>query len=154
VIQQRGEFKTDLAYYRSSRNGRGCGKHNQRYLLIKMSTTKVAQGLDAISTYTLDDGLGLNALSDSENYMKGIRENTTGRTRTLGMWQSCPDCGLQNKQQYFIPRDHKYELNEEIERKDVLIQIIKARVILFLWQKRIQYYIQVQNRREKQHTEF
>jgi rubredoxin len=34
------------------------------------------------------------------------------------MGQSCPDCGLQNKQQYFIPRDHKYELNEEIERKD------------------------------------
>ena len=118
MIQQRGEFETDLAYYRSSRNGRGCGKHNQRDLLIKMSTTKVAQGLYAISTYTLDDGLGLNALSDSENYKKGIRENTTGRTRTLGMWQSCPDCSLQNKQQYFIPRDHKYELNEEIERKE------------------------------------
>jgi hypothetical protein len=89
VIQQWGEFETDLAYYRSSRNRRGCGKHNQRDLLIKMSTTR-STGLDAISTYTLVDGLGLNALSDSEKYKKGVRENTTGRTRTLGMWQSCP----------------------------------------------------------------
>jgi hypothetical protein len=66
---------------------------------VKQKTEQVSelntlQGLDAMSTYTLDDGLGLNALSDSEKYKKGIRENTTGRTRTLGIWQSCPDCGL------------------------------------------------------------
>jgi Zn finger protein HypA/HybF involved in hydrogenase expression len=53
-----------------------------------------------------------------ESCKKGIRENITGKNRTLGIWQSCADCGLQNKTQHFIPRDHQYELNEEIERKE------------------------------------
>ena len=43
-------------------------------------------GYDATTTYPLDDGLGINALPDSEKYKKGIRENTTGRARTLGIW--------------------------------------------------------------------
>ena len=75
-------------------------------------------GYDAITTYTLDDGLEINALPDSEKYKKGIRENTTGRARTLGIWISCSDCGLQSKQQEFIPAYHQHELNEEIERKE------------------------------------
>jgi hypothetical protein len=70
------------------------------------------------------------------------------------MWQSCPDCGLQNKQQYFIPRDHKYELNEEIERKECPDPDYKSKSYSVFMAERIQYYIQVQNRREKQHTEF
>ena len=41
-----------------------------------MSTVKKdAMGYDATTTYPLDDGLGINALPDSEKYKKGIREN-------------------------------------------------------------------------------
>jgi hypothetical protein len=75
--------------------------------------------------------------------MEGIRENTTGRASTIGIWISCPDCGLHNKHQEFIPRDHHYELTEDVERTECLTQIVKVRTVLFLWQKRIQYFIQV-----------
>ena len=50
--------------------------------------------------------------------MEGIRENTTGRASTIGIWISCPDCGLHNKHQEFIPRDHHYELTEDVERTE------------------------------------
>ena len=73
---------------------------------------------DAITTYTINDGLGINALPDSEKYKKGIRENTTGRARTLGIWMSCPDCGFNRKFQEFIPNDYSIELSEDIERKE------------------------------------
>ena len=59
-------------------------------------------GYDAITTYPLDDGLGINSLPDSGKYKKGIRENTTGRARTPGIWNSRPECGLQSRQQEFI----------------------------------------------------
>ena len=81
-------------------------------------TPKDALGYDAISTYTINDGLGINALPNSKKYKKGIRENTTGRARTLGIWMSCPDCSFNKKFQEFIPRDHQYELTEDIERKE------------------------------------
>jgi hypothetical protein len=81
-------------------------------------TPKDALGYDAISTYTINDGLGINALPDSKKYKKGIRENTTGRARTLGILMSCPDCSFNKKFQEFIPRDHQYELTEDIERKE------------------------------------
>ena len=55
---------------------------------------KDAMGYDAISTYLPLDGIGINALPDSEKYKRGIKENTTGKTRTLGIWMSCPDCGI------------------------------------------------------------
>jgi hypothetical protein len=65
-------------------------------MLLNNTTTtpKDAKGYDAISTYTINDGPGINALPDSEEYKKGIREKTTGRARTLGIWMSCPDCGF------------------------------------------------------------
>ena len=43
---------------------------------------KDADGYDAMSTYFPLDGLGINALSDSEKYKRGIKENRTGKTRT------------------------------------------------------------------------
>lgn len=75
-------------------------------------------GYDTMSTYLPIDGLGINALPDSEKYKKGIRENTTGRARTLGIWMSCPDCGINRKFQEFITNDDGIELSEDIERKE------------------------------------
>jgi hypothetical protein len=66
-------------------------------------TPKDAYGYDAMSTYLPIDGIGINALSDSEKYKRGIKENRTGKTRTLGIWMSCPDCGINRKFQEFIP---------------------------------------------------
>jgi hypothetical protein len=80
-------------------------------------TPKDAYGYDAMSTYLPLDGLGVNALPDSEKYKRGIKENTTGRTRTLGIWMSCAKCGIDRKFQFFIPNDHGIELGEEIEMK-------------------------------------
>jgi hypothetical protein len=51
---------------------------------------------------------------------------------------SCPDCGFNKKFQEFIPRDHQYELTEDIERKSVLTQIVRARTFLSLWLRKIQ----------------
>jgi hypothetical protein len=82
------------------------------------TVAKDALGYDAISTYTINDGLGINALPDSEKYKKGIRENTTGRVRTLGIWMSCPDCGISRKFQEFIPNGYGIEICEDIERKE------------------------------------
>ena len=56
---------------------------------IEMSTARDALGYDAITTYLPIDGLGINALPDSEKYKRGIKENRIGRTRTLGIWMSC-----------------------------------------------------------------
>lgn len=81
------------------------------------TTPKVAYGYDAMTTYLPIDGLGINALPDSEKYKKGIKENRTGKTRTLGIWMSCPDCGFNKKFQEFVPNDYSYELTEDIERK-------------------------------------
>ena len=39
-------------------------------------------GYDAMSSYLPIDGLGINALPDSEKYKRGIKENRTGRART------------------------------------------------------------------------
>ena len=58
----------------------------------RMSCKKDAMGYDAMSTYLSIDGLGINALPDSEKYKRGIKENRTGRTRTLGIWMSCYSC--------------------------------------------------------------
>ena len=58
----------------------------------RMSCKKDAMGYDAMSTYLPIDGLGINALPDSEKYKRGIKENRTGRTRTLGIWMSCYSC--------------------------------------------------------------
>ena len=82
------------------------------------TTPKDAYGYDAMSTYLPLDGLGINALSDSEKYKRGIKENRTGRARTLGIWMSCPDCCINRKFQEFIPNDYGIELGEEIERKE------------------------------------
>ena len=82
------------------------------------TTPKDAYGYDAMSTYLPIDGIGINALSDSEKYTRGIKENGTGRTRTLGIWMSCPDCRICKKVQEFIPNDYGVELSEEIERKE------------------------------------
>ena len=82
------------------------------------TTPKDAYGYDAMSTYLPIDGLGINALPDSEKYKRGIKENRTGKTRTLGIWMSCPDCGSNRKFQEFIPNDYGIELGEEIERKE------------------------------------
>jgi hypothetical protein len=82
------------------------------------TTPKDAYGYDAMSTYLPIDGIGINALSDSEKYKRGIKENRTGRARTLGIWMSCPDCGISKKFQEFIPNDYGIELGEEIERKE------------------------------------
>ena len=60
------------------------------------TTAKDAFGFDALSTYT-DDGLGINALPDSEKYKKGIRENTTGKSRTIAIVANCPDCDFYYK---------------------------------------------------------
>ena len=79
---------------------------------------KDVYGYDALSTYLPLDGVGINALSDSEKYTKGIKENRTGKTRTLGIWMSCPDCGTNRNFQEFIPNDYGVELSEEIERKE------------------------------------
>ena len=49
---------------------------------------KDEQGYDALSTYFPLDGLGVNSLPDSDKYKRGIKENRTGRTRTLGVWMS------------------------------------------------------------------
>jgi hypothetical protein len=57
-----------------------------------MSCEKDAMGYDAMSTYLPIDGLGINALPDSEKYKRGIKENRTGRTGTLGIWMSCYSC--------------------------------------------------------------
>ena len=81
------------------------------------TTAKDAFGFDALSTYT-DDGLGINALPYSEKYKKGIRENTTGKWRTIAIVANCPDCDFYYKKQEFIPPDYGYELTEEIERKE------------------------------------
>ena len=72
-------------------------------------TAKDAQGNDAITTYLPIDGLGINTLPDSEKYKKGIKENRTGRARTLGIWMSCPDCSINRKFQEFIPNDYGIE---------------------------------------------
>jgi hypothetical protein len=62
------------------------------------SIPKDAYGYDAITTYLSLDNLGINALPDSEKYKRGIKENRTGRTRTLGIWMECPnpDCKSKN----------------------------------------------------------
>ena len=60
------------------------------------TTPKVAYGYDAMTTYLPIDGLGINALPDSEKYKRGIKENRTGKTRTLGILMSCPHCGFYN----------------------------------------------------------
>jgi hypothetical protein len=82
------------------------------------STPHDAYGYDAMSTYLPLDNIGINALPDSEKYKRGIKENRTGKTRTLGVWMSCPDCGLERKFQEFIPNDYGIELPAEIERKE------------------------------------
>ena len=82
------------------------------------TTPKDAYGFDAMSTYLPFDGLGVNALPDSEKYKRGIKENRTGRMRTLGVWMSCADCGFNQKFQEFIPNDYGIELGEDIERKE------------------------------------
>ena len=79
---------------------------------------KDEQGYDALSTYFPLDGLGVNSLPDSEKYKRGIKENRTGRTRTLGVWMSCPQCGISRNFQEFIPNDHGIDLSEDIERKE------------------------------------
>jgi hypothetical protein len=81
------------------------------------TTPKDAMGYDAMSTYLPLDGLGINALPDSEKYKRGIKENRTG-ARTLGIWMSCPDCGIKRKFQEFILNDYGIELSEDIERKE------------------------------------
>jgi hypothetical protein len=81
------------------------------------STPQDALGYDILRTYLPLDNLGLNALPDSEKYKSGIRENRTGKARTIGMWQSCADCGFNAKAQEFIPNDYQYKLTEEVERK-------------------------------------
>jgi hypothetical protein len=81
------------------------------------STPKDGQGFDAMSTYLPLDSLGINPLPDSEKYKRGIRTNQTGKARTIAMWQSCADCGFNEKAQEFIPNDYQYELTEEVERK-------------------------------------
>ena len=79
-------------------------------------TPKDAYGYDAMSTYLPLDGLGINALPESEKYKRGIKENRTGKTRTLGIWMSCPepDCKSKNfsifmaeKDTVFYPREIK-----------------------------------------------
>jgi len=42
-------------------------------------TPKDALGYDAISTYTINDGLGINALPDSEKYKR-----VSGKTQRVG----------------------------------------------------------------------
>ena len=79
-------------------------------------TPKDALGYDAISTYTINDGLGINTLPDSKKYKKGIRENTTGRARTLCIWMSCPDCDINRKFQEFIPNDYGIEEEPPFKR--------------------------------------
>ena len=54
---------------------------------------------------------------------------------------SCPDCGFNRKFQEFIPNDYSIELSEDIERKECPIQIVKVRIFLSLWQKKIQWFI-------------
>lgn len=81
------------------------------------STPKDALGYVAITTYLSIDGLGLNALPNSEKYKKGIRENTTGRARTLGIWMSCPDCGFNRKFQEFIPNDYGIEEGASFQKR-------------------------------------
>ena len=85
---------------------------------IEMSTAKDVYGFDALSTYLPLDGLGINALPDSEKYKRGIKENRTGRARTLGILFSCADCGFNRKFQQLIPNDYGIELGEDIERKE------------------------------------
>jgi hypothetical protein len=85
---------------------------------MSTATKKDAMGYDAMSTYLPIDGLGINALPGSEKYKRGIKENRTGRARTLGIWMSRPDCGIQRKFQEFIPNDYGIELSEDIERKE------------------------------------
>jgi len=87
---------------------------------MSTATKKDAMGYDAMSTYLPIDGLGINALPDSEKYKRNIRENTTGRARTLGIWMSCPDCGFNRKFQEFIPNDYSIELPGDIERNGYL----------------------------------
>jgi hypothetical protein len=82
------------------------------------SIPKDAYGYDAITTYLSLDNLGINALPDSEKYKRGIKENRTGRTRTLGIRMECPKCGISRHFQEFIPNDCGIELGEEIERKE------------------------------------
>jgi hypothetical protein len=79
---------------------------------------KDAYGHDAIFNYLPQDGLGVNGLPDSEKYKRGIKENTTGRTRTLGVWMSCPKCGISKSFESFIPNDYGVDLSEDIERKE------------------------------------
>jgi predicted RNA-binding Zn-ribbon protein involved in translation (DUF1610 family) len=101
------------------------------------SIPKDAYGYDAITNYLSLDNLGINALPDSEKYKRGIKENRTGRTRTLGIWMECPKCGISRHFQEFIPKwmecpkcgisrhfqefipnEYGIELGEEIERKE------------------------------------
>jgi hypothetical protein len=82
------------------------------------SVPKDAYGYDSITTYLPLDKIGINALPDSEKYKRGIKENRTGRTRTLGIWCECPKCGISRHFQEFIPNDYGIELGEEIERKE------------------------------------
>jgi hypothetical protein len=82
------------------------------------SIPKDAYGYDAIMTYLSLDNLGINSLPDSEIYKRGIKENRTGRTRTLGIRMECPKCGISRHFQEFIPNDYGIELGEEIERKE------------------------------------
>ena len=80
------------------------------------STPKDAYGYDAMSTYHPIDGLGINAPPDSEKYKRGIKENRTGRARTLGIWMECPDCGFNRKFQEFIPNDYGIEEEPPFKR--------------------------------------
>ena len=80
------------------------------------TTLKDAMGYDAMSSYLPIDGLGINALPDSEKYKRGIKENRTGRARTLGVWFSCADCGFNRKFQEFIPNDYGIEEEPTFKR--------------------------------------
>ena len=73
-------------------------------------------GYDAMSSYLPNDSLGISSLPDSLKYKRGIKENRTGRARTIGIWMSCPDCGINRKFQEFIPNDYGIEEEPPFKR--------------------------------------
>ena len=116
------------------------------------TTPKDAYGYDAMSTYLPIDGLGINALPDSEKYKRGIKENRTGRTRTLGIWFSCADCGLNQKFQNFIPNDYGIDLGEEIELKICPDPDYKSKNFSVFMAEKIPCFIQALPQRDKGNT--
>jgi hypothetical protein len=98
------------------------------------STPKDAYGYDAMSTYLPIDNLGINALPDSEKSKKGIKENRTGRARTLGICMSCPNCGTENSRSLFqmIMGLRRSLLSKEVRAEAYYLYLIIKIIIIYI----------------------